>query len=157
MQRGGSLLTRTGAGRSQQQGAGSQQSVELQFSYLGWWAPHDSQDGDSNRKHNLGNRSVRWQTRSRLVVAAGITWRAHIIYTSTELHPLPPLCGEESAYIWGGQVWNVREASCIYHIFACHFITSPNLLWPQYCPDRFLGGFCHVQKVTIHFPALPST
>lgn len=58
MQRGGSLLTRTGAGRSPQQGAGPQQSTELQFSYLGWWAPHDTQDGDSNRKLNLGNRPV---------------------------------------------------------------------------------------------------
>lgn len=107
MQRGGNLLTRTGAGRSQEQGAGPQQSAELQFSYLGWWAPHDTQDGDSNRKSNLGNGSVSWQTRLQLV-AAEITWRTHIIYTGAELHPLPPLWREESAHVLEGKICNVR-------------------------------------------------
>lgn len=55
---GEALLTRDGAGRSQEQGAGPEPIPGPQFSYLGWWAAHGTQDGDSSRKPSLGNRSV---------------------------------------------------------------------------------------------------
>lgn len=139
MRRGGSLLARTGAGRSPQHGAGPQQSAELQFSYLGWWAPHDTQDGDSNRKLNLGNRSVSWQTRSQLVVAAEITWRTHIIYTGAELHPLPPLCGEESAYVWEGKICNVRGERKAAVTTSLRVTLLP--LTICYCPNIVLPAF----------------
>lgn len=107
-QRRASLLVRARASCSQKQSVRPQQRQELQFAYLGWWAPHSTQDGDSKRKPNLDNRSVSWQTRSRLVVAAEITWRTHIIYTGAELHPLPPLYGEEILPTSEGDICNVR-------------------------------------------------